>query len=74
MVVLDRKDNIEKTQNLLAQSAYRTIGRDPTNKPKAKFITMLRKIKRESEMEENIYKAMFPTGCIAPKFYLISQN
>ena len=49
--------------------AYRTIGSDPTSKLKAKLITMLRKIKRESGMEEKLHKAMYPTGCTAPKFY-----
>ena len=46
MVVMDRKDYIDKVTNLLSQPAYRTIDRDPTNKLKAKFITILRKIKR----------------------------
>ena len=43
MVVLDKKDYIEKAQELLAQPAYRTTERDPTNKLKAKLITILRK-------------------------------
>ena len=68
IVVLDRNDYIEKAQNLLVQPAYRTIGWDPSNKLKAKIITMLRKIKRESGMEENPYKAMNPTGYTAPRF------
>ena len=32
MVVMDRKDYIDKATNLLSQPAYRTIERDPTNK------------------------------------------
>ena len=39
MVVLDRKEYIEKAENLLGQPAYRTIDRDPTNKLKAKLKT-----------------------------------
>ena len=73
MVVLDNKEYMEKSQELLVQPAYRTIGSDPTNKLKARLITMLRKIKRESGMEENLYKAMYPTGCTAPKFYGLPQ-
>ena len=69
MVVLDKKDYIEKAQELLARLAYRTIERDPTNKLKATLITILRKIKRDTKMEENLYKAMYPTGCNPPKFY-----
>ena len=40
------------------QQAYKTIERDPTNKLKAKLITMLRKIKSESGLEENLYKSI----------------
>ena len=35
MVVMDRKDNMEKATNILVQPAYRTINRDPTNRLKA---------------------------------------
>ena len=48
MVVMDKKDYIDKATNLLAQPTYRNINRDPTNKPKAKLFTLLRKIKRET--------------------------
>ena len=34
MVFLDRKEYIEKVENLLAQPAYRTLDRDPPNKLK----------------------------------------
>ena len=56
------------------QPAYRTIERDATNKLKAKLITMLRNIKRESGMEENLYKAMCPTGCTSPMFYGLPKS
>ena len=48
MVGMDRKDYIEKANSLLVQPNYRTIDRDPTNKLKAKLITILGRIKRES--------------------------
>ena len=35
MVVLDKKDYIEKAQNILVQPDYGTIGRNATNKLKA---------------------------------------
>ena len=70
MVVMDKKDYIDKTNNLLAQPAYRTIDRDPTNnKLKAKFITICRRIKMESGLEDNIYKYMYLMECNSPKFY-----
>ena len=69
MVVMDRQNCISKVQELLAQPAYRPIPRDPTNKVKAQLITKLRKIKKEDNLDEGTYKAMYPTGCIPPKFY-----
>ena len=69
MVVKDRKDYIDKATNLLMQPAYRTINRNPTNKLRAKLITLLRRIKRESGLEDSIYKCMYSMGCTSPKFY-----
>ena len=68
-VVLDRKEYIEKTEALLVQPVYKTINKDPTNKLKARLIQTLRKIKRETNMGEGIYRTMYPTGCTFPKFY-----
>ena len=67
MIVMARKDYIEKATNLLAQPAYRTIDRDPTNKHKAKLITLLMKINRKPGLEDGIYKYMYPMHL--PKFY-----
>ena len=69
MVIIDRQDYINKSNNLLAQQAYRPISRNPTNKIKAKLITMLRKVKTQTGLDNNTYKAMYPIGCSAPKFY-----
>ena len=69
MLIMDRKDYINKSNNLLAQPAIRPILRDPTNKIKAKLITLLKKVKSQTGLDSNTYKAMYPTGCSAPKFY-----
>ena len=63
MVILDRENYIQKAENLLAQPAYRSIDRDPTNKLKAKLILMLRRIKRKINMDEGMYKTTSPSGC-----------
>ena len=42
---------------------------DPTNKLKAGLITLHRKIKKETGLEDNICKYMYPMGCTSPKFY-----
>ena len=73
MVVLDRKEDIEKKENLLVQPVYRTIDRDPTNKLKAKLITILRRIKRETCLEEGMYKTMYPTSC-TPQVLWVTPN
>ena len=69
MVVMDREDYVTKVQELLAQPAHRLLPRDPTNKIKSQLITRLRKIKKDNNLEEDPYKAIYPTGCIPPKFY-----
>ena len=69
MVVMDKEEYVSKAQELLAQPAYRSIPSDPTNKIKAQLITKLRRIKKENNLDEGTYKAMYPTSCIPPKFY-----
>ena len=57
IVVMDRKNYMEKANNLLAQLAINhqpTINRDATKKFKAKLITILKGIKRESGLEDNM--------------------
>ena len=69
MVVMDKEDYIQKAESLLTQTTYKTIDMDPTSKIKAKLITTLRKIKKETNLDEGTYKTMHPTGCMPPKFY-----
>ena len=69
MVVMVKEDYIKKAESLLVQPAYRTIGRDPTIQIKVKLINKLMKIKRNTNRDEGIYKTMYPTDCISPKFY-----
>ena len=66
---MDKEDYNNKAHELLAKPAYRFIPREPTNKIKAQLITKLRKIKKETNNNEGTYKAMYPTGCVPPKFY-----
>ena len=69
MVIMDRQDYINKSNNLIAQLAYRPIPRDPTNKIKAKLSTILKKVKNQVGLDSYTYRAMYLTGCSAPKFY-----
>ena len=69
LVVLDKEDYINKAKDLLSQQAYKEIPKEPTNKIKVQLITKLRRIKKDSKLDEGTYKAMYPTGCVPPKFY-----
>ena len=69
LTVIDKEDYIQKAHSLLDQPTYKTIDRDPTNRIKAKLIQIFRRVKREMGIDEGMYKAMYPTGCISPKFY-----
>ena len=73
MVVMHRQNYINKFNKLLAQLPYRPIPRDPTNKIKAKLITVFKKVKNETGLDNNTYKAMYPTGCSTPKFYELPE-
>ena len=46
MVVLDKEEYINKAKDLLSQSAYKVISKDPTNKIKAQLKPSLEKSKR----------------------------
>ena len=72
MVVMDRQDYISKSNNL-AQPAYRPIPKDPTNKIKAKLITILRKVEKETGLDDNTYKCTHPMECNVLKFYWIPK-
>ena len=71
MVVMDRQDYINKTISLLAQPVYRPIPRDPTNKIKAKCITMLRKVKNQTGLDNNTY---VPHGLQCPQVLWAPQD
>ena len=69
MVVMDREDYINKSNKLLTQPAYRAIPRDPTNKIKTNIINIPKRVKNQTGLDNNTYKAMYPMGCGAPKLY-----
>ena len=67
---MDRQEYIKKARTLLEDtSTYRPIPTDPTIKLKNRLINILKKMKTESEMDDNTCKRMYPTGASAPKFY-----
>ena len=64
MVIMDRQDYIDKANNLLSQNTYRPIQWDPTNSIKNKLITILKRVKSQTGLSNQTYKAMYPTGCV----------
>ena len=73
MVIMDREKYNSKAQELLTSPAYKSLHRDPTNKIKAQPITKLMRIKKDSNLDEGMYRALYPTGCVLPKFYGLPQ-
>ena len=74
MVIIDRQDYISKANNLLSQNTYKTIQRDPTNTIKNKLITILKRVKSQTGISNQTYKAMYPTGCVPPQVLWSSQD
>ena len=69
IVIMDKSEYNTKAQALLNENkTYKEISTDPTNKLKTKHISLLKKIKADGGIEEQLYKKMYPTGGVAPKF------
>ena len=66
MVIMDRQDYVNKSNQLSSQPAYRSIPRDPTNKIKTKLINILKMVKGQTGLDNNTHKAMYPLGCGPP--------
>ena len=58
MVVMDREEYIQKSEELLHQPNYKILQADPTNKYKNKLISLLNSIKAEGGIDENTYKRL----------------
>ena len=66
MVIMDRQDYISRANNLLSQNTYKSIQWDPTNTIKHKLITILKRVKSQTGLSNQTYKAMYPMGCVPP--------
>ena len=64
MVIMDRQDYISKANTPLNQNTYRSIPWDPTNTIKNKLINILKRVKSQTGLSNQIYKSMYPTGCV----------
>ena len=69
MVVMEKKEYIKKSEDLLSQSTYMALPTDPTNKCKKKLINLLKTIKAEGGINKKTYKRLYPTEAVPPKYY-----
>ena len=60
MEIMDRQDYISKANNLLSKNTYRSIHQDPTNSIKNKLINILKRVKSQTGLNNQTYKAMYP--------------
>ena len=66
MVIMDRQDYINKSNNLFNQPTYRAISQDPTNTIKSKLNTIPKRVKNKTALDSVTYKSMYPIGCVPP--------
>ena len=66
MVIMDRQDYTSKANNLVSQNTYKSIQQDPTNTIKNMLITILKRVKSQTGLSNQTYKAMYPMGCVPP--------
>ena len=69
MMVMEKEEYKKKSEDLLKQATYRELTSDPTNKNKNKLIQLLKNIKSEGGINNTIYKRLYPTGAVPPKYY-----
>ena len=61
LVVMEKKDYIQKAEELLNTSTYKKIPEYPTNKQKNKLVNILKRIKSEGGLNEDTYRKLYPT-------------
>ena len=69
LVVIDKQEYIKKAEDLLQESSYKKITDDPTAKLKNKLISILKKIKADGGLKDDLYRRLYPTGAVSLKFY-----
>ena len=68
IIIMDRRDYINKSNNLLNQTTYRAIPWDPTNTIENELINILKRVNKQTRLDSVTYKSMYPTGCVTQSF------
>ena len=64
---MDKQEYMEKAKDLLEQPTYRPLPADTTTKYKAKLIYILKRIKTELSMDDNMYSRRYiQPECVLP--------
>ena len=71
VVILDKKDYIEKCINILDSKQFEKLKKDPTKTLENKMLRTLRIIKKH--LDENEYRRMYPTGSRPGLFYTTAK-
>ena len=66
---IDKQEYVKKVEDLLQESSYKKIADDPTAKQKNKLISILKNIKADGGLKDELYRRLYPTGAGSPKFY-----
>ena len=66
MVVMDKEEYIQKSEELLHQPTYKQLPSDPTTKHKNRLISILKTIQSEGGIDNITYKRLYPTGAGSP--------
>ena len=68
LVIMDKAEYNKKAEDLLNAKTYKKILEDPINKQKNRLISILKNIKAEGGLTEEVYRRLYPTGAVSPKF------
>ena len=66
VVIMDKQDYMNSAKNLLEQPAYRPLPADPSNKYRAKLINILKRLKKESGMDDHMYGRIIQPAHVLP--------
>ena len=69
MVVMDRQEYIRKAKQLKEQATSRPIPSHPSYKYRTRLINIIRRIKAETNIDENTYRRMYPSGSSSRNFH-----
>ena len=69
LVVMDKQEYVKKVEDLLQESSYKKNAEDPTAKQKNKLISILKTIKVDGGLKDELYRRLYPTGAGSPQFY-----